>query len=60
MKRYETFLKINGRYKFQGWYHMMNEDFCIDTKQRGNYTYKTYKWLNGEIETYKYGECCES
>jgi hypothetical protein len=53
--RYETWTKLDsGRYYFIGWYEMKNEEFVIDTKRRGKYVYKTYKWLNGDIETLRY------
>ena len=28
-------------------------------KKRGKYTYKTYKWLNGNIDEYRYGDYIE-
>ena len=60
MRRYETFFKSKGKFNFMGWYSMMSEDFCISTKQRKDregkvWTYKTYKYLNGTVEEYKYG-----
>jgi len=71
MRKYETSVKIDGRYYFLGWYPMEDEKFCIDTRTRTikdkDYTdgkwidttktliYKTYKYLNDEIKTYKYG-----
>lgn len=61
----------NGRYYFIGWYPMQDDDKCFDTMTRTiktkewingkwsdttkTYIYKTYKYLNGEIKTYKYG-----
>lgn len=56
---YETFLKLNGKWLFLGWGHQKNEQFCINTKMRGNYIYKTYKWLSGEVEEYRYGNYLE-
>lgn len=53
--RYETWSKNDkGKYFFIGWYEMKNEEFVIDTKRRGKYVYKTYKYLNGDIETLRY------
>lgn len=55
MGKYETYHKAeNGRWHFVGWYSMNNEEFCIETKVRGKYTYKTYKWLDGKIDEYRY------
>ena len=60
MKHYETSIKTEkGYYYFLGWYPMMNEEFCIETRKRGTYTYKTYQWLTGKIETYRYGDYVE-
>ena len=53
-KRYETFTKVDGRFIFMGWYPLLNEEFCIETKYRGRFVYKTYKWLNGNIEVNRY------
>ena len=57
-ERFQMFTKINGRYIFMGWYKMLNEEFCISTKKRNirgkKYIYKTYKWLNGDIEQVAY------
>lgn len=57
-ERYEMYTKIDGRYIFMGWYEMLNEEFCISTKVRvydgRKHIYKTYKWLNGDIEETKY------
>lgn len=58
-RRYESYVKINGKWHFLGWYRMMNEEFCVETKMRGKYIYKTYKWLNGNIEEYRYGSYVE-
>lgn len=60
MRRYENFKKMeNGKWLFLGWYPMQEERFCIDTKTRvtngKTYIYKTYKYLNGDIEVIKYG-----
>lgn len=53
--RYETYIKLdNGKWHFTGWCKMTFEEFCIETKVRGSYMYKTYKWLNGNIEEYRY------
>lgn len=56
---YEQFSKINGKYYFMGWYPMLNESFCIETKTRGKYTYKKYKLADGSIEDIKYGAYIE-
>lgn len=54
-RRYETYVKLeNGKWLFVGWGSMINEEFCIGTKTRGKYIYKTYKWLSGKTEEYKY------
>ena len=57
-ERYQMYTKINGIYVFMGWYPMLNEEFCIVTKVRKyngrDHVYKTYKWLNGDIEETKY------
>lgn len=58
-RTYETYLKLNDKWLFVGWSHQMNEDFCIEAKRKGNYIYKTYKWLNGEVEEYRYGSYIE-
>ena len=63
------------RYHFIGWYPMEDDTNCIDTKTRTvktkdwdngkwvdstkTYIYKTYKYLNGDIKTYKYGTYIE-
>ena len=53
--KYETYIKLeNGRWHFVGWYSMCDEQFCIETKTRGRYIYKTYKWLTGKIDEYRY------
>lgn len=65
----------NNRYYFLGWYEMRDDTFCINTKTRKTkdkdyidgkwvdtvktWIYKTYKYLNGDIETYKYGSYVE-
>lgn len=59
MKRYETCIKIDGKYHFTGWYPMMNEEFCVETKTRGRFIYKKYVWLNGNVEEYRYGSYIE-
>ena len=60
-RRYETYVKLeNGKWHFLGWYSMKNEDFCIETKTRGKYIYKTYRWLTGTIEEYRYGSYVEN
>ena len=60
IRTYETYIKLeNGKYYFTGWYPMMNEEFCIETKVRGKYIYKKYKWLTGKVEEYKYGSYVE-
>lgn len=54
-EKYEVYQKLkNSKWYFIGWGTMMNEENCIETKVRGNYTYKTYKWLNGKIDEFKY------
>lgn len=54
-RKYETYIKLeNGKWLFVGWGFLMNEEFCIETKIRGRYIYKTYKWLSGKVEEYKY------
>ena len=59
-RKYETYVKLeNGKWIFVGWGSMMNEDFCIETKKRGKYTYKTYRWSTGKIEEYRYGSFIE-
>lgn len=53
--KYETFIKTeSGKFHFVGWNEMTREEFVIETKQRGKYLYKTYKWLNGDITIYRY------
>lgn len=59
MIKYETYKKIDGKWYFMGWYPIMNKEFLIETKKRGKYTYNTYKWLNGEIETERLGSSVE-
>lgn len=59
MKKYETFLKINNKWKFMGWYPIMNNNFILDYNKRGKYTYITYEWLDGNVEQYRYGEYIE-
>lgn len=52
---YETSIKNeNGIFIFIGWGHMLNEEFCINTKETKKFIYKTYKWLDGKIEFYRY------
>lgn len=52
---YETYCKReNGTWQFVGWGKMMNEEFCIETKQARGFIYKTYRWLTGKTEEYKY------
>lgn len=53
-RKYETYVKVNGKWVFVGWGSMMTEEFCIETKTRGKYIYKTYKWLSGVTEEYRY------
>lgn len=54
---YETYIKIDNRYYFIGWYPVKDNDFLIKTKtiKKNNKTflYNTYKYLNGDTETYK-------
>lgn len=53
--RYETWAKgDNGKYFFIGWYEMKNEEYVIETKQKGKFLYKTYKYASGDIETLRY------
>lgn len=52
---YEQFSKINGKYYFMGWYPMLNELYCVDTKTRGKYIYKKYIFPDGSVEYIKYG-----
>ena len=59
-RRYEQFNKIDGKYVFMGWYTMMNEDYCIETKTRGRYIYKKYQWKDGSITEVKYGGYVEN
>ena len=59
-RKYEQFQKVNGKYVFMGWYPMLNEEFCIETKVRGKYTYKKYKWTDGTITEVKYGGYTEN
>lgn len=52
---FETYVKMeNGKWHFVGWGNMRNEVFCIETKERGDYIYKTYEWLTGKREEYRY------
>jgi len=53
--RYETWVRLDsGRYYFVGWYQMTNEEYVVATEKRGKYLYKTYQWLNGDIEKLRY------
>lgn len=52
---FETYVKMeNGKWHFLGWYTMCDEVFCIETKVRGDFIYKTYEWLTGKREEYRY------
>ena len=53
-RTYQTYVKQNNKWLFVGWMHQMNEMFCITSDVRGNYIYKTYKWLDGKEEEYRY------
>ena len=53
-KLFETYVDIDGKFVFIGWSEMMNEEFCIETKNTKKFIYKTYKWLNGKVEKYRY------
>lgn len=55
--RYETFYKNEkNKFVFIGWGEILNEEFCIVTKETKKFIYKTYKWLNGKVEEYRYGK----
>ncbi len=58
MKRFEMYVKINGRYIFMGWYPIKDEDRCIDTRKKvingHTHLYKTYQWNDSSIEEVKF------
>ena len=52
---FETYIKTeNNKWHFVGWGTMLDEAYCIETKVRGDYIYKTYEWLTGKREEYRY------
>ena len=59
-RKYETYVKVDGKWIFVGWGIMLNEEFCIETKKRGKFIYKIYKWSTGVTEEYRYGSYIES
>lgn len=55
MKKFETYAKNErGKFIFVGWGQMLNEEFCIETKKTKRFIYKTYRWLTGKVEVYRY------
>ena len=51
----ETCVKTDGGYTFVGWSNPNSKDeFCMDVKETKKFIYKTYKYLTGNIEVYRY------
>lgn len=48
MKKYETWMKIGNKYCWMGWYPMLNEEFCINTRIK---KIRTKSWVNGKWES---------
>ena len=59
-KYYEEYIKLdNGKWLFlkvniNVFDNKEQEKFCIKTKEKYGFIYKTYKYLNGRIEEKKY------
>lgn len=55
---HEKYVKVEtkGIYIFVGWDDInRNADKCIKTETKRGCIYKTYKWLDGKVETIRYG-----
>lgn len=56
MKEYETYIRKNNRWAFVGWNTIQDDKFIINKKENKKFIYITYKWLNNEIEEYRYSK----
>lgn len=51
---YETSFKMdNGRFIFVGW-TSIDDKFVVERKETTKFIYVTYKYLNGNVEYYRY------
>lgn len=51
--RYECEIKVNGKWFFVGWYEI-KKDFEVVFKETKKFIYQTKKYLNGDIEEYRF------
>lgn len=53
--KYECEVKVNGKWFFVGWYEIKRETpFEIEYKETKKFIYQKNKYLNGDIEEYRF------